>query len=298
VHEGSLSVGGLYGFPVLFTSGTGENANAILADVDGTAPRRVTVVLTALVLSSVAVTAVAQRRFFGFRERTVDIRNISYDGRFTFVRLKYTTPPGGFWYQGLPAWSHGYPVAEQNLMRILDEVSYLAPHIDDINVLSLDDPELCKYPVAYIIEAGWWTLTDDEAAGFRAYLNKGGFAIFDDFKVPGGIGGGGWDNFEANMKRVLPDARFLDMDASHPIFHSFFEVNSLEIVPQAYNVGRPVFRGLFEENDPAKRLRMIVNYNTDISQFWEWSATGLRSIDETNEAYKLGVNYVIYGLTH
>jgi hypothetical protein len=55
---------------------------------------------------------------------------------------------------------------------------------------------------------------------------------------------------------------------------------------------------LFEDNDPSKRLMMVVNYNTDISQFWEWSSTGLRSIDETNEAYKLGVNYLIYGLTH
>ena len=68
--------------------------------------------------------------------------------------------------------------------------------------------------------------------------------------------------------------------------------------PQAYNAGPPIFRGLFEDNDPRKRLLMIVNYNTDISQFWEWSGRGLRPIDQTNEAYKLGVNYIIYGMTH
>jgi Domain of unknown function (DUF4159) len=96
----------------------------------------------------------------------------------------------------------------------------------------------------------------------------------------------------------LPGARFVDMQASHPIFHSFFEINSLEDFPQAYNAGRPIFRGLFEDNDPAKRLLMIVNYNTDVSQYWEWSGQGLRPIDDTNEAYKLGVNYIIYGLTH
>ena len=62
--------------------------------------------------------------------------------------------------------------------------------------------------------------------------------------------------------------------------------------------GDPIFRGLFEDNDPKKRLQIIVNYNTDVSQFWEWSGTGLRPIDDTNEAYKLGVNYIIYGLTH
>ena len=58
------------------------------------------------------------------------------------------------------------------------------------------------------------------------------------------------------------------------------------------------FYGIYEDNDPSKRLMMIVNYNTDISQYWEWSGTGLRPIDDTNEAYKLGVNYLLYGLTH
>jgi hypothetical protein len=257
-----------------------------------------------------AVTALAQ---FGgprgpFRERP----NISYDGRFTFVRVKYPTAPGGYWYGGWPAWGHGYPIAEQNLMNIMNEVSYLGPHIDEINALAFDDPALFRYPVAYVIEVDWWAMTDREAAALRTYMQKGGFVIVDDFKprrfrggFGGGFGGGpeggfgtGWDAFAAMMKRVLPEGRFIDLDASHPIFHSFFEVNNLDVVPQAYIGGRPIFRGLFEDNDPARRLQMIVNYNTDVSQFWEWSGLGLRPIDDTNEAYKLGVNYIIYGLTH
>ena len=100
------------------------------------------------------------------------------------------------------------------------------------------------------------------------------------------------------MKRVLPGVRFFEMDVSHPIFHSFFEVTTLENFPQAYNSGRPIFRGVYEDNDPNKRLVMIVNYNTDISQYWEWSGRGLRPVDDTNEAYKIGVNYLIYGMTH
>jgi hypothetical protein len=104
--------------------------------------------------------------------------------------------------------------------------------------------------------------------------------------------------FEANMRRVFPDAHFFDMNASHPVFHAFFEIETLNNFPQAYNAGSPVFKGLFEDNDPSKRLQMIVNYNTDISQFWEWSGRGFRPFDQTNEAYKLGVNYIIYGLTH
>ena len=256
----------------------------------------------AALLACAGGVALAQRRgYFGGVGREPAIRNTAYDGSFTFVRLKYETAPGGYWYRGLPAWAHGYPVSEQNLMRIMTEVSYLAPHVEEITVLTLDDPELFKYPVAYIIEPGWWTMTGAEASAFRTYLRKGGFVIVDDFKVRGwggGMGGGGWENFEDQMTRVLPGVRFVEMDPSHPVFHSFFEVNSLENFPQAYNAGPAVFRGVFEDNDPRKRLQMIINYNTDISQFWEWSGRGLRPVDETNEAYKLGVNYFFYGITH
>jgi len=250
----------------------------------------------------IAVSALAQ--FGGPRGPFHERPNVAYDGRFTFVRLKYTTAPGGYWYGGWPAWGHGYPISEQNLMNIMNEVSYLNPHVDEVNALTMDDPDLFKYPVAYVIEVDWWAMTDSEASALRTYLQKGGFLIVDDFKprrFRGGLGsdfGSGWPVFEAQMKRVLPDGRFVDLDASHPIFHSFFEINRLDIIPQAYIAGTPVFRGLFEDNDPRKRLQILVNYNTDVSQFWEWSGTGLRPIDDTNEAYKLGVNYIVYGLTH
>jgi Domain of unknown function (DUF4159) len=262
---------------------------------------RRTLLLTAAALLCLSSAAFAQRFFRrGGEGRDPDVRNLAYDGRFTFARLKYTTAPGGYWYQGLPAWAHGYPLSEDNLLRIMNEITYLGARVDGFNVFALDDEELTKYPLSYITEAGWWTMTDREGAALKAYLEKGGFVIFDDFKVAGdfGPGGGGWSNFEANIKRILPAARFVDLNVSHPIFHCFFEIKSLEDFPQAYNAGRPIFRGVFEDNDPTKRLIMVINYNTDISQYWEWSGRGLRPFDETNEAYKLGVNYVIYGLTH
>jgi hypothetical protein len=254
----------------------------------------------ALALAAALSTIAAAQRARFWDEYAVEPRlhNVPYDGRFTFARIKYTTAPGGYWYQGMPSWSHGYPVSEGNLLRILNEVTLLRGRTDGFNVLALDDPELFKYPIAYIIEVGWWTLNDREAAALRTYIGKGGFVIVDDFKTPSFNGGGGWDLFESNMRRVFPGARFYDMQATHPIFHSFFEINSLGDFPQAYNAGQPVFRGLYEDNDPRKRLQMIVNYNTDISQYWEWSGRGLRPFDETNEAYKLGVNYVMYGMTH
>ena len=247
-----------------------------------------------LMLACLAAPAVAQR-FGGMRTPLPEpeTRLTPYDGRFVFARLKYTTAPGGFYYRGLPAWAHGYPRAENNLMRIVGEVSAVKLHADASNVLALDDPQLMKFPVSYMTEAGYWTMNDREAAGLRAYLAKGGFVIFDDSR-----GGQGWSNFDANMKRAIPGVRYYDLTPSHPIFHSFFEINSFSIIPQKYDGGAPVLKGIYEDNDPKKRLIAMINFNTDVSDFWEFSGTGMSIVAEDNEAYKLGVNYVVYALTH
>ena len=252
---------------------------------------RVAVVAAATLL--LASTAQAQRGFGGYRGRAEPVMpNAPYDGRFTFVRLRYG-PPTQYVSQRIP-WSHDYPTGERHFMKILNELSYLNPHIEETNIIGFDDAEVFKYPVAYMAEPGFLTLTDGEALHFREYLLKGGFVIFDDFSAMRG----GWGNFEEQMLHVLPGARFVDLDATHPIFHSFFEINDLDIIPQYYDVGKPIFRGVFEDNDPAKRLLVMVNFNTDISEFWEFSDTGLKPIDESNQAYKLGVNYIMYGITH
>ena len=256
--------------------------------------RKASAVLLVLLTMGVS-SALAQRRGFGGggfggRNRREAIQpNPPYDGRFTFVRIRYG-PDYGFASQGLP-WSHDYPTGERHFMKILNELSYLNAHEDETSILPLDSPDLFKYPVAYLCEPGGWVMSDQEAAGLRAYLKKGGFVIVDDFRYQH------WGNFEQQMARVLPEARIFDLDLTHAIFHSFFEIKTLD-VPQYYDPPPAIFRAIYEDNDPKKRIMVMINYNTDISEFWEWSDTGLKPIDESNEAYKLGVNYVIYGMTH
>ena len=241
------------------------------------------------VLASAAAGAVAQ----GFEPERADPKNnIPYDGRFVFARIMYNRPPVGYDQFGRPdiKWDHDYPRAEQNFTRILRELTKIRPYVDGGNVFALDDPELTKYPVAYMAEPGFWTMTDAEAEGFRKYLQKGGFVIFDDFAGPQ------WFAFETQIRRALPDGRLTLLDASHPIFDSFYRIESLEY-EHPYFRGRSEFYGIFEDNDPAKRLLVIVNYNNDLSEYWEFSDTGQFPIALSNEAYKLGINYVIYGMT-
>jgi hypothetical protein len=224
--------------------------------------------------------------------------NTPYDGRFVFVRLKYNAGIGRFGAHlgngGIP-WSHDYPEGEVHFSKILEELTLLRIRTDGSNILALDDPELFNYPVAYMAEPGYWGATPSEAAAFRSYLLKGGFAIFDDFR------GRDWENLQYQMKTVLPEANWLELDGTSRVFHSFFEIPHPEALPAPaiYN-GRyvPSYWGLFENNDPGKRLMAVANVDNDISEYWEFSNTGYFPVDLSNEAYKVGVNYVIYGLTH
>ena len=242
------------------------------------------------VIVSLGLTVQAQRRQGGnerFQGMAQIEGNIPYDGRFTFVRLMYR----GYG-RGSSFWSHDYPRGERHFMKIVNAVSVLNPHMDESNVMTLDDPELFKFPIAYMAEPGYWQMSEAELAGLKAYIAKGGFLIFDDFRNEH------WYNFESQMNRVFPQARWVDMPMDHPIFHAFYDIESMAIIPQYYDAGTAMVRGLFEDNDPKKRLIAIANYNTDMSEFWEFSDTGVRAMEDTNEAFKLGVNYIIYGLTH
>jgi hypothetical protein len=228
---------------------------------------------------------------------------VPYTGRFTFARLRYEMADAGLNEGGFgrrrggwrePPWSHDYPRAEHNFMKILKEISTLDPYMgpEGGTIVDIGDPALFKFPLAYMSEPGYWTQTDAEAGNLRRYLQKGGFLIFDDFR------GRDWTNFELELKRVLPDARFVELDLSSPIFHSFFDVATLDFVQFYDRQEKALFYGVFENNDPQKRLLLIANYNNDIGEYWEFSDTGWTPIDLSNEAYKLGVNYVIYGMTH
>jgi hypothetical protein len=233
------------------------------------------------------LTVAAQRR--GFRGSPGDNPNpnVAYDGRFTFVRVKFE-PLGGS--RDLK-WDHDYPRAENHFMKILDEVTAMHPRLDGSNIHTFDDPEIFKFPVAYVSEPGFWTMIPEELVGIRDYVNKGGFVIFDDFTREH------WYNFEARWREAFPGLRLIQLELSNAIFDSFFHIESLAMQhPQ--NGMAAEFWGAYEDNDPTKRLVMIANFNNDIGDYMEFSDEGFLPISLTNEAYKLAVNYVVYAMTH
>src|SRR5207244_5025247 len=167
------------------------------------------------------------------------------DGRFTFVRLRSQSDcrwRGGW----RSAWNHDYPRAEQNLSAIIREITFLDIRTDGSRILTLDDPDLFRYPIAFMWEPGFWNLTDREAESFRAYLLKGGFAVFEDFD-----GAQQWNVFEAQMRRVLPDARFVKLDRTHRIFDAFFTIKDIDAIVHPMSRIPPIYYGIFEDNDPS-----------------------------------------------
>jgi hypothetical protein len=101
------------------------------------------------------------------------------------------------------------------------------------------------------------------------------------------------------MQRALPGFDLIRVPDDHEIFNSFFSIpEPLKLAPP-YGWYAPQYYGIFENNDPeAGRLMVMVNWNQDLQEYWEYSDRGYYPIDLSNEAYKFGVNYLIYALTH
>ncbi len=247
-------------------------------------PRRTTLAVAITLACAVALVATIAGAQRWSRVRIEP--NVSYDARFTFVRLRYQV-------FGRSGWEFDYPAMERNFMTIVDDMTSIAPHTKESNILDMDDPELLKYPIAYLSEPGYWLPDSSEAAGLRTWLSKGGFLIVDDFY------GRQWDNFERSMRRVLPNAHIFPMQVTHPVFDSFFHISTLEGMSHPDNASyRAQYLGIYEDNDPTHRLQVIINYNNDIGDYMEWSGEGWYPVNLSNDAYKLATNYVVYGLTH
>jgi uncharacterized protein DUF4159 len=223
--------------------------------------------------------------------------NPAYDGRVTFVRIKYRgyermTEEG-------PGWAHDYPTSETHFSKIMREITTERPFVEappvfGSTILTLDDPLLMKYPIAYLSEPGGWHMNATELAGFKKYIQRGGFLIFDDmgFRSTTDL-----QNLVYEWKRAFPNAQVMEIPQDHPVFDSFFKIDFTKIQPYYRQGTEAHIFGFYEDNDPKKRLLAVINDNNDLGEYIEFSEQGF-NVTPTNEAYKLAVNYFVYALTH
>lgn len=218
----------------------------------------------------------------------------TYDGRVTFVRIQFGGGGGmgGFGFRREPPWAHDHPRADRNFSSIVGELTAIDTDENNYRVLRMDDPEVFKYPIIYVVEVGSWGPSQAEVDALGEYLEKGGFLIVDDFRDRQLY------QLQAILGEALPGYEIVQVPTDHEIFDSFYYIEDPYSLIPPYGRNRPVYLGVYEDNDSSKRLMAILNYNNDIAEYWEYSDRGFYPIDLANEAYQFGVNYFMYALTH
>jgi len=197
-------------------------------------------------------------------------------------------------------WATDYPKADLQFISILQRVTRLGVYESE-NAIRLDDPNLRRFPFLYALEVGSMAMSEKEVAGLRSYLDAGGFLLVDDF-----WGTWEWQNFEMEIRRVLPEYPIVDVPVDHPVFHTVYEINEVLQVPAVNNAvygGRtwerdgyvPETRAIFDEDG---RMMVMINWNTDLGDAWEWADNPYYPLKFSTYAFQMGVNYIVYAMTH
>ena len=255
---------------------------------------------------------VAQRPFdeFGnFRQRrrpTSDAppSGASY-GEYTFVRTIYQSPMrgrrGAYGYYGGGTWTTDYPEADNNFIVGLREWAgtnlKIAPRPEALEIM---DDRIFDYPILYAVEPGFMELSTEQGARLREYLMRGGFLFLDDF-----WGEYEWENVQEQFRKIVPEYEIKDLPLNHPIFHSYLDVEEVVQVPNIYNAQRgitsekggivPHYMGVENKNG---RLVAFIARNCDLGDAWEWINDPSYPVKYGLPAYKVGINVVIYAMSH
>ena len=221
-------------------------------------------------------------------------------GEFTFIRTIYDSPVYG--YRSRQTWSTDYPEADWNLVVGLREWAgtnlKIAPRPEQIPIM---DDRLFDYPIIYFVEPGFMDLSDEQAARLREYVARGGFMYFDDFWGVYEIA-----NLETQLHKVWPDRKIHDLPLSHPVFHSYLDIDEILQVPEFHNI---VFRGETSEKggtvphrmgveDEHGRLVCFISFNTDMGDAWEWINDPRYPAKYGLHAYKSAINVITYAMSH
>ena len=219
------------------------------------------------------------------------------ENEFTFVRCVYTgLGPWGYY----KSWYTDWPKADRQFLLGVKRLTNIRAALQE-KTMALTDPELFSYPFVYSVEVGHWALTDAETASLREYLLRGGFLFCDDF-----WGTFEWQNFQQNINRVLPGNRIVEIPLDHALFHSYYDIDKIVQTPNVGNALRgtityeqdgyvPHCRGIFGDGG---RLMVVINWNTDLGDAWEWADLPGYPARHSTYAYQVGINAIVYAMSH
>ncbi|HEV2198223.1 MAG TPA: DUF4159 domain-containing protein [Bryobacteraceae bacterium] len=234
------------------------------------------------------------------------------DAEFHFIRVQYTDAPyyhRGFGYasrdgQGSGWWIVDWPDADNHFTAGIQRLTRI--DTGDPRHLKLTDDNLFDYPWIYATQTGWWGLSDAECARLREYLLRGGYLVTDDM-----WGSDAWAIFRDTMNRVLPGRDITDLIETDPVMHVNYDIeekdrtfipgsrhlrmygDSVQVVqPQGSN---PAWRAMYDDRG---HMVVAINYDTDVGDAWEFADVPYYPEKMTALAYRYGINYIIYAMTH
>ena len=225
-------------------------------------------------------------------------------GEFNFVRVQFDTYYGGgfrgFGGFGGGTWAIDFPDADMNFLRGVSRLTNIRVMSDPI-VLRLDDDEIFDYPFLYMLEvgqAGGVNLSPEEIENLREYLLRGGFLLIDDF-----WGTQQWNNFISAFSQVFPDREIIQLSPDHEIYHVYYDIDGATMIPA---LGRSDQYGEQDVDyatnhailDDDGRVMVLINWNSDMGDGWEHTYHPAYPTRYANAAYQLGINYLMYSLTH
>jgi len=264
---------------------------------------RFLIALVVVFLAILSKSSALQKEDYEMRRLCEDLashRQPPASTEFKFARIQFTSNgPGrgrrGYYYKQtgcvgrLEGWAHDYPAAEENILQIAHEATGINLNKDSYVMVRMDSDEIFKYPWGLMSEVGEMTLTDREVHNFHEYLNRGGFIMVDDFD------GDSLEWFHDQMNRVFPGRPFVELTLDNPIFHTFYDIPTLDIDPPYPQRGTPKFYGYFDDHG---RLSMILDHNNDLGDFFEWIDETRYPLPASTAGLRFGLNYFMYALTH
>jgi hypothetical protein len=227
------------------------------------------------------------------------------EAEFHLARMIYRTfGGGGSRGYAQPWWAIDYPMAEEHFLPALRRLTNVEA-ADDSEHLELSDDRIFDYPFLFIQQPGQgvWDPTEQEAARLREYLARGGFLLVDDLHNEYQ-----WAILEEAIHRVLPDREIVEIPEDDPLMHVFYDLGDRLQIPGLRHLrmgrggqvavrmeGEPHWRGIYDDRG---RLMVGINFNIDMGDAWEHADDFRYPAPMTQQAYRLGINYVIYAMTH
>ncbi|MBI1898101.1 MAG: DUF4159 domain-containing protein, partial [Acidobacteria bacterium] len=204
------------------------------------------------------------------------------------------------WRQGGTSWTQDYPRADRFFLIALRRLTRIHARSAEQPVNLDDGNDVYDWPFLFAGEMGDWLLTDAQASKLRDYLLRGGFLLMDDF-----WGSPEWDQFMESMRRVFPDRPIVEIPDDDAILHTVYDLKERILIPGQWALRRgglyrndgsvPHWRAVYDDRD---RILVAMFFNSDVGDSWEWADDPFYPEKYSALGLRLGVNFVIYSLTH